>query len=77
MNNRDANLKQILSCDVLVPSVVYATGCRLLVVALGARLQWGLWSVGCSAQGIHKEPMACTPSQPSSRALSRATCLLG
>jgi hypothetical protein len=26
MNNRDANLKQILSCDVLDPSVAYATG---------------------------------------------------
>ena len=38
MNNRDANLKQILSYDVLVPSVVYATGCRLLVVVLRACL---------------------------------------
>ena len=42
MNNRDANLKQILSCDVLVPSVAYATGCRLLAVALRALLQWGV-----------------------------------
>ena len=33
MNNRDANLKQILSCDVLDPSVTYVTG------ALGS---WGL-----------------------------------
>jgi len=36
-------------------------------------LQW----LGCSLQGIHSEPMACTPSHPSSFAFWSATCLLG
>ena len=34
-------------------------------------------AAGCSAQGIHRSPIACTPSQPRARAFSSATCLLG
>ena len=38
MNNRDANLKQILSCDVMDPSVAYATGALVLQRSTRARL---------------------------------------